>query len=239
MGAWCPASSFLPDASTLPLQWAAAASLSAPLANLSAAVAGPLEVRARAAAQAGRLVRAAVGRRAERRSACRQRLCVDVFATSVNGRSCAAGRRARPSRLPLDARDGGHRGGGPCRAARWASTPHFGIVTPATGLGIEAVGRDARQACATSKPESRPCVCGAAPRSAAAAAPQRATAPSPIAASVSPAVGADQKPCAPCSAGGVTPVSRTRAHSRRPGRRPRSRSRRSRPARWRSCRRAA
>lgn len=140
-----PSVSFLPDASTLPLQWAAAASLSAPLANLSAAVSGPLKFERGALRKLIAWFAPKAGEGPSEEVLSGSGYVLDIIATSTNGKKL----RGR-----LDAQ--GHPGyrSTPEMAATAAvglakgtlgRTPHFGIVTPATGLGIEAVGamRDA------------------------------------------------------------------------------------------------
>jgi short subunit dehydrogenase-like uncharacterized protein len=140
-----PSVSFLPDASTLPLQWAAAASLSAPLANLSAAVGGPLRFERGALRKLIEWFAPKAGEGPSEEVLAGSGYALDIIATSVNGKKL----RGR-----MDAQ--GHPGyrSTPEMAATAAvglakgtlgRTPHFGIVTPATGLGIEAVGamRDA------------------------------------------------------------------------------------------------
>jgi short subunit dehydrogenase-like uncharacterized protein len=134
-----PSAPFLPEAATLPLQWAAAASLAAPLANLSAAIGGPLKFER---APLARLVdwlapKVGEGPRDEVLADTGYRL--DVFAVSTGGKKLQArvdaqghpGYRSTPE-MVVTAAVGLARG-------TLGRTPHCGIVTPATGLGIDAV----------------------------------------------------------------------------------------------------
>jgi short subunit dehydrogenase-like uncharacterized protein len=140
-----PSVSFLPDASTLPLQWAAAASLSAPLANLSAAVGGPLKFERGALRKLIDWVAPKAGEGPSEDVLANSGYALDIVATSVNGKKLRGrldaqghpGYRSTPE-MAVTAAVGLAKG-------TLGHTPHFGIVTPATGLGIEAVGamRDA------------------------------------------------------------------------------------------------
>lgn len=140
-----PSVSFLPDASTLPLQWAAAASLSAPLANLSAAVGGPLKFERGALRKLIDWVAPKAGEGPSEEVLANSGYALDIVATSVNGRKLRGrldaqghpGYRSTPE-MAVTAAVGLAKG-------TLGRTPHFGIVTPATGLGLEAVGamRDA------------------------------------------------------------------------------------------------
>jgi short subunit dehydrogenase-like uncharacterized protein len=140
-----PSVSFLPDASTLPLQWAAAASLSAPLANLSAAVGGPLKFERGALRKLIDWVAPKAGEGPSEDVLANSGYALDIVATSVNGKKLRGrldaqghpGYRSTPE-MAVTAAVGLAKG-------TLGRTPHFGIVTPATGLGIEAVGamRDA------------------------------------------------------------------------------------------------
>jgi len=140
-----PNVSFLPDASTLPLQWAAAASLAAPLANLSAAVAGPLKFERAPLRKLVEWFAPKSGHGPSEEVLAQTGYAFDIFATSVNGKTLRGrmdaqghpGYRSTPEMI-VTAAVGLARG-------TLGHTPHFGIVTPATGLGLEAVGalRDA------------------------------------------------------------------------------------------------
>jgi len=135
-----PSVSFLPDASTLPLQWAAAASLAAPLANLSAAVAGPLKFERQPLRRLVDWMAPKSGDGPSEDVLANTGYAFDVFALSESGRKLRArldaqghpGYRSTPEMI-VTAGVGLARG-------TLGNTPHFGIVTPATGLGIEAVG---------------------------------------------------------------------------------------------------
>jgi short subunit dehydrogenase-like uncharacterized protein len=135
-----PSVSFLPEASTLPLQWAAAASLAAPLANLSAAVAGPLRFERQPLRKFIEWIAPKSGQGPSEEVLSQSSYAFDIFALSDNGRRLRArmdaqghpGYRSAPE-MAVTAAVGLARG-------TLGHTPHFGIVTPATGLGIEAVG---------------------------------------------------------------------------------------------------
>ena len=139
MASLVPPPARLPRAATLPLQWAAAAAIAAPLAGLSASVAGPLKF------QRGAL-RKLLERFAPQPGVGPSEAMLDgsgygfeVFATSTSGqrfhgRVTAQGHpgyRSTPEMM-VTAGIGLARG-------ELGRTPHFGIVTPATGLGIEAI----------------------------------------------------------------------------------------------------
>ncbi|HEX6362860.1 MAG TPA: saccharopine dehydrogenase NADP-binding domain-containing protein [Albitalea sp.] len=135
-----PSVTFLPEASTLPLQWAAAASLAAPLANLSAAVAGPLRFERQPLRKLVDWVAPKSGQGPSEEALSQTHYLFDVFGLSENGRRLRArmdaqghpGYRSTPE-MAVTAAVGLARG-------TLGNTPHFGVVTPATGLGIEAVG---------------------------------------------------------------------------------------------------
>ncbi|HEY0858173.1 MAG TPA: saccharopine dehydrogenase NADP-binding domain-containing protein [Albitalea sp.] len=135
-----PNVSFLPDASTLPLQWAAAASLGVPLSNLSAALSGPLKFER---APLRKLIDWLAPKSGEGPSddvLAHTGYSIDIFATSLSGKKMRGrldaqghpGYRSTPE-MAVTAAVGLARG-------TLGHTPHVGIVTPATGLGIEAVG---------------------------------------------------------------------------------------------------
>ncbi|MBW8829967.1 MAG: saccharopine dehydrogenase NADP-binding domain-containing protein [Burkholderiales bacterium] len=140
-----PNVSFLPDAATLPLQWAAAASLSGPLANLSAALAGPLKFERGALRKLIDWLAPKQGRGPSDDVLANSGYTFDIFAVSQNGKKLHGrldaqghpGYRSTPE-MVVTAAVGLAKG-------TLGRTSHFGIVTPATGLGIEAVGalRDA------------------------------------------------------------------------------------------------
>jgi short subunit dehydrogenase-like uncharacterized protein len=140
-----PNVSFLPEASTLPLQWAAAASLAAPLANLSAAVAGPLKFERGPLRKLVEWIAPKPGQGPSDEVLAQTGYTFDIFATSVNGKKLRGrmeaqghpGYRSTPEMMVTAAVG--------LASGTLGKTPHFGIVTPATGLGIEAVAalRDA------------------------------------------------------------------------------------------------
>lgn len=135
-----PNVSFLPDASTLPLQWAAAATLAAPLANLSAVVAGPLKFERQPLRKLVDWLGPKPGQGPSEDVLLHTRYGFDIFATSTSGKRLRArmdaqghpGYRSTPE-MAATAAVGLARG-------TLGRTPHVGVVTPATGLGIEAVG---------------------------------------------------------------------------------------------------
>jgi short subunit dehydrogenase-like uncharacterized protein len=135
-----PSLPFMPAASTLPLQWAAAASLGVPLANLSAALAGPLKFERAPLRKLVEWLAPAPGQGPSEEALGGTGYAFDVFAVSTSGRKLQGrveaqghpGYRSTPE-MVVTAAVGLARG-------KLGNTPHFGIVTPATGLGIEAVG---------------------------------------------------------------------------------------------------
>ena len=135
-----PSVSFLPEASTLPLQWAAAASLSAPLANLSAALAGPLKFERQPLRKLVDWIAPKSGKGPSEEVLANTGYGFDIFALSASGRRLQArmdaqghpGYRSTPE-MAVTAAVGLARG-------TLGHTPHYGIVTPASGLGLEAVG---------------------------------------------------------------------------------------------------
>jgi short subunit dehydrogenase-like uncharacterized protein len=134
-----PAMPFLPDASTVPLQWAAAASLGVPLANLSAALAGPLKFERQPLRKLIDWLAPQSGQGPSDEVLEGTGYGFDIFASSASGKKLRArmdaqghpGYRSTPE-MVVTAAVGLARG-------TLGNTPHFGIVTPATGLGIEAV----------------------------------------------------------------------------------------------------
>jgi len=135
-----PNVAFLPDAATLPLQWAAAASLAAPLANLSAALAGPLKFERGALRKLVDWLAPKSGQGPSEDALAQSGYAFDIFAVSQNGKKLRGrldaqghpGYRSTPE-MCVTAAVGLAKG-------TLGRTPHFGIVTPAAGLGIEAVG---------------------------------------------------------------------------------------------------
>jgi len=139
MKSMVPSVPFLPEASTLPLQWAAAASLGVPLANLSAALAGPLKFERQPLRKLIDWLAPHSGQGPSEEALAGTGYALDVFATSAGGRKLRGrvdaeghpGYRSTPE-MCVTAAVGLARG-------TLGNTPHFGIVTPASGLGIEAV----------------------------------------------------------------------------------------------------
>jgi short subunit dehydrogenase-like uncharacterized protein len=140
MVALVPRAKFLPPVVTLPLQWAAAAALAAPLANLAAAVAGPLQFQRNALARLIDRIAPASGTGPSDEALDRAGWTFDVFARG------AGGARWR-GRVEADGHPG-YRSSAEMLASvalgladgSLGRTPHTGVVQPAAGLGIEAVG---------------------------------------------------------------------------------------------------
>lgn len=135
-----PEVAFLPDSATVPLQWAAAASLSAPLANLSAALAGPLRFERGAMRKVVDWLAPKPGRGPSEEALSGSGYGFELFAVSQSGKKLQGrlqaqghpGYRSTPE-MVVTAAIGLAKG-------TLGRTPHFGVVTPASGLGIEAVG---------------------------------------------------------------------------------------------------
>jgi len=139
MGSLVGAPSFLPAAATLPLQFAAAASLSAPLAGLGATVSGPLQFQRNALRKLIERFAPKPGEGPSEAALDNTGYAFDIFATGADG-------ARMQGRMEAD----GHPGyrSTPEMAVAVANglalgtlgrTPHFGVVTPASGLGLEAV----------------------------------------------------------------------------------------------------
>jgi short subunit dehydrogenase-like uncharacterized protein len=134
-----PRPGLLPRAATLPLQWAAAAALAAPLAGLAAAVAGPLTFQRGALRKLIDTFAPKPGAGPSEALLEGSGYAFEVFATSAGGQRFRGhveakghpGYRSTPEMM-VSAGAGLARG-------ELGHTPHFGIVTPATGLGIEAI----------------------------------------------------------------------------------------------------
>ena len=134
-----PSVSFLPEAATLPLQWAAAATLGAPLANLSAAVAGPLKFERQGLRKLVEWIAPKPGEGPSEEALSGTGYSFDVIAISASGKKLRGrmdaqghpGYRSTPE-MVVTAAVG-------LALGSLGNTPHFGIVTPATGLGLEAV----------------------------------------------------------------------------------------------------
>ncbi len=135
-----PRMAFLPESSTLPLQWAAAASLSVPLANLSAALAGPLRFERQPLRKLVEWLAPRSGQGPSEEVLSGSGYGFDMFAVATSGRRLQGrmdaqghpGYRSTPE-MAVTAAVGLARG-------TLGHTPHYGIVTPSTGLGLEAVG---------------------------------------------------------------------------------------------------
>ena len=140
-----PEVSFLPDAATLPMQWAAAASLAAPLANLSAALAGPLKFERGALRKVVDWLAPKPGQGPSEDVLANTGYSFELFAASQSGKRLKGrldaqghpGYRSTPEMVATAAIG--------LAKGTLGKTPHFGLLTPATGLGMEAVGamRDA------------------------------------------------------------------------------------------------
>ena len=139
MASLVPQLALVPRAATLPMQWAAAASIAAPLAGLSASVSGPLTFQRGALRKLIELFAPKPGVGPSEAMLAGSGYAFEVFATSTSGqrfhgRVTAQGHpgyRSTPEMM-VTAGIGLARG-------ELGRTPHFGIVTPASGLGIEAV----------------------------------------------------------------------------------------------------
>lgn len=130
---------WLPAAATLPLQFAAAASLSGPLAGLGATVSGPLQFQRNALRKLVEALAPKPGEGPSDAALDESGYAFDIFATGADG-----------ARLQGRMEADGHPGyrSTPEMAVAVANglalgtlgkTPHFGVVTPASGLGLEAV----------------------------------------------------------------------------------------------------
>ncbi len=139
MGNLVKAPAFVPAAATLPLQFAAAASLSAPLAGLGATVSGPLQFQRNALRKLIERFAPKPGEGPSEAALDQTGYAFDLFATGAEG-----------ARLQGRMEADGHPGyrSTPEMAVAVANglalgtlgrTPHFGVVTPASGLGLEAV----------------------------------------------------------------------------------------------------
>lgn len=139
MGSFVGAPRFLPPAAALALQYAAAASLSAPLAALAASVNGPLAFQRQA-------LQALLERFAPRPGEGPSDAALDEAGYAFDVLATGAGGETLRGRVEAD----GHPGyrSTPEMAVAVAAglalgtlgrTPHCGVVTPASGLGLEAV----------------------------------------------------------------------------------------------------
>ena len=139
MASLVPQLALVPRVATLPMQWAAAASIAAPLASLSASVAGPLAFQRGALRKLIELFAPKPGAGPSEALRAGSGYAIEVFARSIGGQRFHGRVRAQ-----------GHPGyrstpemmvgvGVGLARGELGRTPHFGIVTPATGLGIEAI----------------------------------------------------------------------------------------------------
>ena len=139
MASLVPQFALVPRAATLPMQWAAAASIAAPLASLSASVSGALSFQRGALRKLIEVFAPKPGVGPSEAMLAGSGYALEVFATSTggqrfHGRVTATGHpgyRSTPEMM-VTAGIGLARG-------ELGLAPHFGIVTPATGLGLEAV----------------------------------------------------------------------------------------------------
>lgn len=139
MAALVAAPRLLPAAATLPLQFAAAASVAAPLAGLGASVCGPLQFQRQALAKLIERFAPQPGEGPSEAALDAMGYEFTLFATAadgqrVHGRVTAEGHpgyRSTPEMVVAMA----------CGLAlgTLGRTPHVGLVTPASGLGLEAV----------------------------------------------------------------------------------------------------
>ncbi|MEO7855201.1 MAG: saccharopine dehydrogenase NADP-binding domain-containing protein [Rubrivivax sp.] len=140
MGTLLPAAADrLPRPVALALQWAAAASLSAPLANMGAAVSGPLQFQRAGLRRLMKALAPKSGAGPSEAALDGSGYAFDVFASSAGGARFRGrveaeghpGYRSTPEMavcVALGLADGS-----------LGRTPHVGIVSPAAGLGVEAV----------------------------------------------------------------------------------------------------
>jgi short subunit dehydrogenase-like uncharacterized protein len=139
MGSQVAAPRFLPAAATLALQYAAAASLAAPLAGLGATVSGPLEFQRRALQKLIERFAPRPGEGPSEAALDETGYAFDIFAIGAGGQKLRgrmdaeghAGYRSTPE-MAVAVANG-------LALGTLGHTPHFGIVTPASGLGLEAV----------------------------------------------------------------------------------------------------
>jgi short subunit dehydrogenase-like uncharacterized protein len=139
MGRLVPGAAWMPKAAALALQWAAAASLSAPLANMGATVSGPLQFQREGLRRLMQALSPKSGAGPSEAALDGSGYAFDVFATAASGARFRGrveaqghpGYRSTPEMavcVALGLADGS-----------LGRTPHVGIVSPAAGLGIEAV----------------------------------------------------------------------------------------------------
>ncbi|MBP6776540.1 MAG: saccharopine dehydrogenase NADP-binding domain-containing protein [Piscinibacter sp.] len=130
---------FVPPVAALALQFAAAASLAGPLAGLGATVAGPLQFQRQALRKLIERFAPQPGEGPSEAALAETGYAFDIFASGAGGETLRgrmdadghAGYRSTPEMLVAVANG--------LAAGTLGRTPHVGIVTPASGLGIEAV----------------------------------------------------------------------------------------------------
>jgi short subunit dehydrogenase-like uncharacterized protein len=139
MGSLLPETKWLPKPALLALQWSAAASLAVPLANLGAAVSGPLQFQREGLRRLMGVLAPKSGAGPSEAALDGSGYAFDVFAESAGGKHFRGrveadghpGYRSTPEMavcVALGLADG-----------KLGRTPHVGVVSPAAGLGIEAV----------------------------------------------------------------------------------------------------
>lgn len=139
LGGLVPGLDLLPKTAGLALQWAAAAALAVPLANLAATVTGPLQFQRTALRKLLEVVAPRPGSGPGEAALDGMGYAFEVRATATNGarfrgRVEAAGHpgyRSTPEMAVACALG--------LAKGSLGRTPHVGIVSPAAGLGIEAV----------------------------------------------------------------------------------------------------
>jgi len=139
MGRLVGAPRLVPAVATLPLQFAAAAALVAPLAGLGAAVSGALKFQRQALRKLIERFAPKPGEGPSDAALDGTGYAFDIFATGADGRKLQGrmdaeghvGYRSTPEMMVAV--------GNGLAQGTLGRTPHFGVVTPATGLGLEAV----------------------------------------------------------------------------------------------------
>ncbi len=138
MGALVATPRLLPAAATLPLQYAAAATLAAPLAGLGATVSGPLAFQRQALRALIERFAPHLGEGPSEAALDGMGYRFDLFATAADGQRLRGlmtaeghpGYRSTPEMLIAIANG--------LAKGTLGHTPHAGVVTPASGLGLEA-----------------------------------------------------------------------------------------------------
>jgi short subunit dehydrogenase-like uncharacterized protein len=139
MGSLVGAPRFIPAVATLPLQFGAAATLVAPLVGLGAALTGPLQSQRQTLRKLLERFAPKPGEGPSEAALDGTGYAFDLFATGADGRQLQGrmeaeghvGYRSTPEMLVAV--------GIGLADASLGRTPHFGVVTPASGLGLEAV----------------------------------------------------------------------------------------------------